>query len=205
MDATQSAILNQKITENYLSILEKTNQQLSLWSNPYGVSVGILSLLIAVLAIGTAYILWRNSNDQKEAVKNFFLEQEKVINKTNQQNSKRVKAYELKLDNLISEYTKQLKSTNADKKEIQKTINELRRERASVGFWVTPNANVGISGTTTSSSASTSSSDPWQLTRQIKCVACGKTYSSTDNTPTLPGMASGMTTYCPYCGFATNI
>ena len=40
---------------NYLQILEKTNAQLSLWWNPYGVLIAAVGILIAVLAIAGVY------------------------------------------------------------------------------------------------------------------------------------------------------
>lgn len=50
--------LTSKPTESpekaYIEILEKTNSQLSVWTNPYGIMVGIVSALTAILAIGVA-------------------------------------------------------------------------------------------------------------------------------------------------------
>ena len=65
-------------TQNYIDILEKTNTQLSLWYNPYGLMIGILSILIAVLAILFAFILWRQGKDYKDAFNTFLDEQKEV-------------------------------------------------------------------------------------------------------------------------------
>src|SRR3989344_6410902 len=66
-------------TQAYLEILEKTNQQLSLWYNPYGLMVAALTGLVALLAIVFAFVLWRQGKDYSDARKKFFEEQEKTI------------------------------------------------------------------------------------------------------------------------------
>jgi len=65
-------------TQDYVEILEKTNQQLSLWYNPYGLMVGILTALVALLAILFAFILWRQGKDYKDAFQAFLDEQKKI-------------------------------------------------------------------------------------------------------------------------------
>jgi hypothetical protein len=50
----------------YQQIVEKTNSQLSLWGNPYGVMVGGLGVLVAFLAIGiTIYTILQNNKSRK--------------------------------------------------------------------------------------------------------------------------------------------
>ncbi len=56
----------QEMLGHYLSIVEKTNQQTSLWFNPYGLAVGILTLLVAIGAIVVAWYLWKNSKEQRD-------------------------------------------------------------------------------------------------------------------------------------------
>ena len=56
----------QIMLENYASILEKTNQQLGLWSNPYGIMVAILAFFLTVGSIFVAWYLWKNSKEQKD-------------------------------------------------------------------------------------------------------------------------------------------
>lgn len=46
------------VQQQYLDILEKTNQQLSLWWNPYGLMIGALGVLFAVLAIFAAILIF---------------------------------------------------------------------------------------------------------------------------------------------------
>ena len=58
MDATTSQI--------YISLLEKTNQQLSLWTNPYGILVGALAILFTVLTIVAVFIILRQGKEYKD-------------------------------------------------------------------------------------------------------------------------------------------
>jgi len=122
-------------TSEYIAILEKTNQQLSLWYNPYGLMVAILTLLIAVIAIGVSIALWKHSRDQREKADRFFEEQARIIKEKNES----VKKVEEKLQQLIVQYERQLKDTTiANKKEVQKTIDELRREKATLATYIGP-------------------------------------------------------------------
>ena len=45
--------------QNYINILEKTNQQLNLWYNPYGIAIAILAIFFAILALAAAFIIYR--------------------------------------------------------------------------------------------------------------------------------------------------
>lgn len=44
-------VVPDQATQHYIDILEKTNSQLSLWWNPYGVFIGALGVLFAIAAI----------------------------------------------------------------------------------------------------------------------------------------------------------
>ena len=54
--------------QQYVEILEKTNQQLSIWGNPYGVMVAVLGVLFAIGAIVAAILLWRQSADYEKKI-----------------------------------------------------------------------------------------------------------------------------------------
>lgn len=62
-------------TQTYIQILEKTNQQLSLWYNPYGLAVGILTALVALLAIIFAWVLWRQGKEYRDIFDKFLKDQ----------------------------------------------------------------------------------------------------------------------------------
>lgn len=112
--------------KQYLEILEKTNQQLGLWTNPYGVMVAVLSAMFAVLAIAVAYALWQNSREQKEIIKQQVEENEKRINKMHE------KAAE-NFEKLIEDKKNQLReATDIEKEKIKNEIENLEIERAKL-------------------------------------------------------------------------
>ena len=138
--------------QNYIDILEKTNQQLSLWYNPYGVMVAILGVFFTILAIAAAFIIYRQSRDYKdkvEADREFyrkkmqeFLEvQTKII----EGKSRTAKELSEKTDHILREYKKKLeKSSKSQKEEIQKAIDKLELEKLTIKndigpITVTPN------------------------------------------------------------------
>ncbi len=191
-----------QILNNYISILEKTNQQLSLWHNPYGVAIGILTLLIAVIAIVVAYALWRHSKEERDRINQFFSEQEKIIKEKNEN----VQKIEGKLNELIKEYEKQLKDTKTrNKKEIQKIIDDLKKEKASIGSYI-----VGRSAyepITISPAASVRGfTDPYSVSfsreKFIFCTQCGKkfSYHPDDYITSVHSILEEKNIYCPYCG-----
>ena len=55
-----------------LTALEKTNQQLGLWTNPYGIMIGVLAVLFTILTIIAAVIIYRQSKDYKERIQKAF-------------------------------------------------------------------------------------------------------------------------------------
>lgn len=163
-----------KIIESYSEILGKTNQQLSLWSNPYGIAMGILSLLVGLLAIGVGIALWKNSKDQKELVERFFSDQEKIIQERNAGMKKVQGGYE----KLIKAYEDRLeKATSSNKKELQKAIDDIRKEMIGVGSKIGP-------ATTWSPTIGFSNQGPYSFTG----------FSSTGNAAVLP-----LWTLCPNC------
>lgn len=193
-----------QILNNYISILEKTNQQLNLWSNPYGLMVGVLTLLVALIAMGVAYALWRYSKEQRDRINQFFTEQERIIKEKNEN----VQRVEGKLNDLIKEYEKQLKSTTKNKKEVQKIIDELKKEKARIGAYMGP---VMVSG----GMASTISSPVFSHDiisygeKSMICTQCGKSFSYyrdniyKDNSILFAPYGTafeGKNVYCPSCG-----
>lgn len=139
---------------NYANILEKTNNQLSLWWNPYAVMIGILTILIAFITIGFSVYFWLNSREQKKDMKEFYEKREEenktVMNaikersdresKMMEERGRRAKEYEESLDELISsykEYKEKLSKLDKDNKKdmerIEKVVDELNKAKASLG------------------------------------------------------------------------
>lgn len=115
-------------TQNYIEILEKTNAQLSLWYNPYGLMIGILTLLVAVLAIYFAYILYRQGRDYQD-----FLEKQKnILGEETRGHAKKV------LDEYIQSRNKELEgSTGEVKEKIEKELENLKKARESLNLFST--------------------------------------------------------------------
>ena len=64
----------------YASILEKTNAQLSLWWNPFGVMVAALGVLFAVLAIAAAVIIYRQGREYRELINRSIAKYQDILN-----------------------------------------------------------------------------------------------------------------------------
>lgn len=202
----------QTMLDNYASIVEKTNNQLSLGINLTSLSVTILSVFFAVIAIFVAWALWKNSKDQKDRMEQFFSEQEKIIREKN----KNIKKFELKFENLINEYKEKLKGADGEnKKQLEKAINELKKEKASAGAYIGFDSAIQFSPTRFSDLASSISKYAATISGYEKtriCFKCGKAFTYRDNSNySLDSLAarsvldSGATVnivYCSHCGEA---
>lgn len=210
-EASQGALIlrtpeYQQMMNSYVSILEKTNQQLGVWSNPYGIAIGILSIFIAIIAICVGFALWRHSKEQKERFDKFLLEQEKAI----QTKNKRFGQVELKFDALIKGYEKQLKSaTKNNKIEIEKAIADLKKEKASLGAYISPSVPFGTASLQSIASPFIGSS-PLAVNvnaGSMVCAKCGRTFSYYNDNDLLGSVVTGGLTiggknvYCTHCGY----
>lgn len=119
------------LMQHYVDLLEKTNQQLNLWSNPYGVLVAILSTLFTVLTVVAAFIIWKQSKEQKEAfkeaLKNYETGLEESLKKIG------IDAGE-KIQSFIEIKTTEINTLSGDtKKKAEKILNDLKNEKESIG------------------------------------------------------------------------
>ncbi len=213
MDATYSAnLLNvdnyQLATNNYISILEKTNSQLNMWTNPYGLMIGILTILIALIAMGVSIVLWKNSEEQKKRTEKFFSEQEKNAEKLRKEREIEVKLIKKNLNKLIEEYQNKLLTADKDnKKKIEDAINSLKKEEAVIGTYTFP------SNLTSSYQSAPNYINifPTETEKELVCSKCGNKFkflSKIDN-PLISPLIGVFNTgpkiaHCSFCG-ATNI
>ncbi|MCX6791140.1 MAG: hypothetical protein NTV62_03040 [Candidatus Gribaldobacteria bacterium] len=196
--------------QNYIGILEKTNQQLNLWYNPYGVMIGVLAILFTVLTIVAAVIIYRQSRDYKTKLRadrdfyknkmgEFLDSQKKII----EQRNKTAEELSQKIDASLREYKKKLKeSSKKQKEEIQGAIDKLEMEkltlRKDIGLTVAPNFDY-------------SSISTMGLSRVHKCSSCGfGFYIDTGVFSVAPlytyGLGvGGRTVVCPKCKNVENI
>lgn len=146
----------QTILEKYSLIVEKTNNQLNFWLNVSNHIVTILGIIVAAIAISVGFSIWKNSKEQKQQFKEFLNSQEsllkKKMNEFDESSKKTREKAEKELDNLISEQKEKLASSKEqDKKEIQKVIDDLRKEKAVIGVYTTnplsyPMQNINCTG-----------------------------------------------------------
>lgn len=194
----------QQMMGNYVSILEKTNQQLGVWSNPYGIAIGVLSLFIAIIAIGVAVALWKHSKEQKDRFEQFLKSQEKIIRSNVELHNEKVKQAESKLSKLITKYNKQLESATKDnKKEIERAIADLEKEKASIGAYISPGISLGtVSGPSITNVGSVQGSSFLLNTDSAICTSCGKRFSFSKKFDLLSNVmtAGNDTVYCTFCG-----
>lgn len=112
-------------TQEYITLLEKTNLQLSLWYNPYGIMVGILTLLVAVLAIYFAYILWRQGRDYRD-----FLEEQKMFIREDAKSNAKVV-----LDEYIQRTDEKLQTATGEARvKIETELANLKEARESLNL-----------------------------------------------------------------------
>lgn len=124
---SQQAVKEDSI-KTYQEILEKTNSQLSMWTNPYGIFVAVLGALIACLgvlfticSIIFGYILYKQSKESQERIENVIKDSQGKIDKSLDDHKKKLKGIEKEnkeylsnlvngFDGLILEYKDKLKN-----------------------------------------------------------------------------------------------
>lgn len=195
---------HQTMLDNYASIVEKTNNQLGLGVNLLSLAVTILSIIIAVIAIFVAWAIWKNSKEQKELTKQFFSEQEKMI----KEKKKNYEKLESKFENLISEYENKLKVADGEnKKQLQRSIDELKKEKVSAG------AYIGLDSAGMFSAVRTDNLAPLTIAGYEKtmiCSKCSRMFKFSDNDNGVfsvvfnPSASGKKTVYCSYCGAANT-
>jgi rubrerythrin len=198
--------------DRYTQILEKTNQQLGLWTNPYGLMVGSLAVLFTVLAIVATFLIYRQGREYKEKMQadrdnykksfeDFIASQKLIIDKR----EKQAEEVESKINKLIDEYKKDLdKSSIEQKKDIEKAIKRLEEEKISLNktigpLTVSPNS-IGLDMCDNQFVAG--------LDNYHKCSKCGYGFFVKNNDfSSIVTLAylGGKTITCPKCGNVDRI
>jgi len=132
---SQNSLID-SLNEHYKSILEKTNNQLSLWTNPYGIMVGALAILFTIMAIVATIILYiQNRGFQYEIEKirkEFRFQIDTIIknykdelNKFNEEKEGLMKEKNSALDDLIAKYSESLNELKVK----ESTISESHKDK----------------------------------------------------------------------------
>lgn len=187
----QVHLLQDKQMQQYLSVLEKTNQQLSLWFNPYAIVIASLAVMFALLTIFASVIIYRQSKDYKERLDALVASYKAVLDKF-------VKEWQAKLSEIDKEIEgrqAQLSSAGeAQKKSIEEEIAKLKAEKDSVNSEITsvvastPSSTVlgGILGL--------------QTNKYHKCSQCGWGFMTTVPRSRIKGITFNIgTVECPKC------
>ena len=115
--------MSDPMLQNYIEILEKTNQQLSLWYSPFSLVVGFLGIFIALLAIFFAFVLWRQGKDYRD----FLADQKKVLGDETRKYAKSI------LDEHIGRKDVELKHLKGEAREkIEQELDSLKKARESL-------------------------------------------------------------------------
>jgi ribosomal protein S27AE len=185
------------VQPDYLDILEKTNQQLSLWWNPFSVLIGALGILFTILTIIAAYIIYRQSKEHKEILNESVRKNEAILNKLIEERNQQLKTVEMNLANLISESKEKLKTTTEENKnEIKELIAKLEIQKESLDsqispVYVTPEVHDYLSTVNFMS----------MKNKRHKCTMCGFDYFVKNKRDDV-GVSSlrTLTITCPKCG-----
>ncbi len=190
------------VTKNYTDFLEKINNQLSLWTNPYGIMVGVLSFLLTTLAIAVAFFLYKQSLDHKNQLKEeraerkneflkFLTDSRNVIKVLIEENiSKTIKD----LDILIEQQKKLTAFASVEEiNKINNKIAELEKQKASASANVAKAVAVKWENNTLSALAGLSAS------RVHKCTSCGFGFKIKAENPMFISIQSNGNVTCPNC------
>lgn len=209
--------------EEYINILEKTNQQLSLFWNPYNIILTILTALFTILTIIFAVVFYfqsmdykkriaQDKEDYKQKIDDFLKKQQEYAKKLIDERIIEFKKIETKYNNSISELEKKRKALPREQKhkieEIEKSIENLKTEKELLKFQTEPISAMPDYNFPATSILGRSSFH--------KCSHCGfgfkiKDYDYNDindirATASIPNSILGATTVvCPMCGNADQI
>lgn len=199
----------------YIAVLEKTNQQLSLSSNPLAILISTLGVLFAALAIIAAVLVFRQSADFRKILQG-------QLDEYRQTHDKQLENYSLLVSQLIedtkakavaaiAETKEQLETAEAglqnatgpDRQRWEDVIDTLqRRVRALTEGKPQPIAATNIGIRIEAMPVSAGSSAP----KTRVCWKCHKTFGEADF-PHVVGVELNLIRdiVCPYCGAWTRV
>jgi DNA-directed RNA polymerase subunit RPC12/RpoP len=189
-----------QLSKQAISILEKTNEQLGLWWNPYGVLIGILGILFAVLAIAATVILFRQSREYRSILAESVANYESIINKF-------IEEKRIEIDSKIKEAEKELAGTTDKRKELEnslavlKTTKDILDAQLARGSVTIP-GYVGLSGY--------SGYQGTPRTRVEKTIKCSKCEHEFTFSRSIPGVLLDIANFtmparCPKCNFENTV
>src|SRR5712692_10296532 len=117
----------------YIRLLERTNQQLSLWWNPYAVMVATLGALFAVLAIVAAVIIFRQGREYRSLITRSIAEYQGILNAFIEEKNREIEVMGTRVTKDLERATTELKTaTGAQKARIETEIANLKKVKESL-------------------------------------------------------------------------
>lgn len=120
VDTVPDNEVSQETLLAYQEVLEKTNQQLSLWWNPYGVMVAGLGVLFTILTIIAAAIIFFQGRAAKQLLNNSIERHSKILNEYIDQKNKEMKS-------LIDKYSEEIEKLKVNAPESDDPDDYLRK------------------------------------------------------------------------------
>lgn len=162
------ALQNELIaSKKMIELMEKTNNQMNLWYNPYAVIIGSLSLLFTIAAIVFAFIIYRQSKEYKDQIKSLINSYQTALKNLVEDWESKIE----KIDEQIEDYkTKMISASDEQKKEFEKEIDKLKKERDNATIPLRP----GFLPTQVSGSYNFPGMAGYHF---VNCKNCGNTFS----------------------------
>jgi len=126
-------IPDSETVKTYQQILEKTNEQLSLWWNPYMLIIGILAIFFTLMTIIATIIIFTQSRGSKQLIKDSMISHKTALDNLISEKQKQLKLYETNIDNLIFEYNERLKSAGSEQVQVlTEIISKLENQKQTI-------------------------------------------------------------------------
>ncbi len=183
-----------ELINNYMSILEKTNQQLGMWTNPYTISIMIIGILFTILTIIAAVLIWTQSSEFKKIISNTVNKYENDLSTLIQDKKQQLEEIEMQINEMIKDYEDRLENaTLKQKDEIKIKLDELKERQQSIKKEIeTPFKK------TKGYDTIFNESNNFRL--KVQCPICQKEFIDYDRVSFLKREGgSGFLTTCPYC------
>jgi len=179
------------IVKQYSEILEKTNNQLSLWANPYGIFFAGISILFTLLAVFATYIHFKQTKEYKDQVNAEILGLRALVENFILQKEKAIKTL---VDNSLQTHRDEIGKITADSpdyKKLEGKIKELESTKKDVDFTLKSQRTARIARRKGQMSGFAT-----RVGYTIKCPSCFKDFTAMSLLPS---------PVCPHCGREVNV
>lgn len=186
--------------QKYLDIIQKTNDQLGLWTNPYGIMIAALGVLFGVLAIVATFIIFRQNAAYRSMINESIMNYQTIINKF--LDEKRIE-----LQAKMKELTDRIATAEGDSKtKLLNALDELKQAKEEidrqVSFKLHPVSGYATFFTPPLAGYSGYSSGSEFITEEkvVTCPHCGTKFTARRTVPRINvGTSASWFEKCPQC------